>query len=68
MKRIEMCREIIRANKAGEVDGVLIDLRQAHLIVRMFEMFKGEESKKRFLSMDTEKWAELSWDMVPEED
>ena len=68
MKRIEKCREIIRTNKAGEVDGVLIDLRQAHLIVRMFEMLKGEESKKRFLLMATEKWAELSWDMVPEED
>lgn len=64
MKIIEKCREIVKNQQFEKVNGMLVDMRTASVIVQVFDAIESEETRNKFLSFSVDKMAGVAYDVL----
>ncbi|WP_405101509.1 hypothetical protein [Oceanobacillus sp. FSL H7-0719] len=60
MDKIELMREIVNGHSYKEIEGTIIDVQTANLIIKVYEGLRSE-LKDHFTSQSIIKMADISW-------
>lgn len=60
MNKIELMREIVEGHSYKEIEGTIVDVQTANLIIKVYEGL-GESNRDHFASQSIVKMADISW-------
>lgn len=60
MNKIDLMKEIVDGHSYKEIEGTIIDVQTASLIVKVYEGLRNE-LKDHFISQDVVKMADIAW-------
>lgn len=62
--KIEDLRKIVKEHQAKKINGILIDVQSANVMVQVFDAMKNEDNKKKAQQMDIRIFAKLSFKAI----
>jgi hypothetical protein len=62
--RVDTFKKIVKDHQSEKVDGVIVDVQTASLLVQIFDALKKPALKKKFEKMPIKQLADFAWKMV----
>lgn len=62
--RYEQLKKIVKHHQAKEIEGVLVDVQSANVMVTVRDALKTQKSKKRFDTAPIEKISNICWKLM----
>jgi len=63
MNTIDILRKIVAERQHQEIDGVIVDMQSANVIVTVYDAL-NDTNKAKLIAMPIEKMASVAWKMV----